>query len=211
MTLIHQSSFGGGLLSSLTFSHSAPNRVPYQFLSMMTRVVAMMLLTALTATAFLRRLPARAFQRTFSTATISMGVRRFPEEPPFPSIDAMTRQLKLQSVLQKGTLAAMGGSAAATGVAADGKTKNVIDQTVVFPTVFLIKVIGANDHTFAQDMVNSVAAVINVLPEQIPVETKITSGGKYQSVTLSPTFQTADEIYQSYAAVSSDKRVKFVM
>jgi len=177
---------------------------------MMTRVVAMMLLTALTATAFLRRLPARAFQRAFSTATISMGGRRFPEEPPFPSIDAMTRQLKLQSVLQKGTLAAMGGSAA-TGVAADGKTKNVIDQTVVFPTVFLIKVIGANDHTFAQDMVNSVAAVINVLPEQIPVETKITSGGKYQSVTLSPTFQTADEIYKSYAAVSSDKRVKFVM
>ena len=166
-------------------------------LARLTRLAVMM--TALTVSTALLRRTCRVSTRTYRRGKVlAMGLRRHAaEEPPFPSIDAMTRQLKLQSVLQKGTLPA--------------STNNVIDQTVVFPSIFLIKVIGANDQTFAQDMVNSVAAVINVLPENIPIETKVTSGGKYQSVTLSPTFQTADEIYKSYAAMSLDKRVKFVM
>ena len=89
--------------------------------------------------------------------------------------------------------------------------KKVIEDIVTFPTIFMIKVIGINDSTFADDMVSIVAEVIAEPREKIAFSTKETSGGKYLSVSISPTFVKSDDVYAAYEAVSKDGRVKFVI
>ena len=133
---------------------------------------------------------------------LMMGVRKFNSEeppPPFPSIDALSKQLQQQK---------NGGGFASV----EKESRNAIEKTVTFPTsTFIIKVIGINEPSFASDIVNCVAVVVNETPENISVETKVTSGGKYMSISITPTFQAADEIYKVYAAVQADSRVKFVI
>lgn len=133
---------------------------------------------------------------------VLMGVRKFCEESPtpFPSIDALSKQLQQLGSIQK------------NGFAPEKEGQNAIEKTVTFPTsTFIIKVIGVNEPSFASDIVNSVAVIVNESPEKINVETKVTSGGKYMSVSITPTFQAAEEIYRVYAAVQADRRVKFVI
>ena len=133
---------------------------------------------------------------------VLMGVRKFSEEPPapFPSIDALSKQLQQLGNIQK------------NGFSPEKEGQNAIEKTVTFPTsTFIIKVIGVNEPSFASDIVNSVAVIVNESPEKINVETKVTSGGKYMSVSITPTFQAAEEIYRVYAAVQADSRVKFVI
>jgi putative lipoic acid-binding regulatory protein len=118
-------------------------------------------------------------------------------EPPFPSIDAMAKQMQLQKLMKE--------------YQSSGKKKSIIEDTVEFPTVFIMKVIGVNDPTFAIDTINAIAFVLGETPEKIDFNIKETSGGKYVSITISPVFNKADEIYAAYEAVSKDSRVKFVM
>jgi putative lipoic acid-binding regulatory protein len=125
--------------------------------------------------------------------TLSMVIR----EPPFPSIDAMAKQMQLQKLMKE--------------YQNSGKRTSIIEDTVEFPSVFVIKIIGVNDPTFAIDTINAVAFVLGETPEKIEFYLKETSGGKYVSITISPTFSKADEIYAAYEAIAKDKRVKFMM
>lgn len=126
-------------------------------------------------------------------------------EQQFPSIDAVAKKITtVESVGKQVQLQALMNNVKAGN--------NVIDQTVEFPTEsFQIKVIGLNEPNFAFDMINIIASVINQRPEEIKSETKVTSGGKYMSLSLKPRFNSADDVYKTYAAVQTDKRVKFVM
>jgi putative lipoic acid-binding regulatory protein len=142
---------------------------------------------------FVRAGDARTIIRGISgSQTLNMIMK----EPPFPSIDAMAKQMQLQKLMKE--------------YQNSGK-KSIIEDTVEFPTVFIMKVIGVNDATFAIDTINAIAFVLGETPEKIDFNIKETSGGKYISITISPVFSRADEVYAAYEAVSKDSRVKFVM
>lgn len=92
-----------------------------------------------------------------------------------------------------------------------GPKKTVFEDHVTFPTLFTIKVIGVNDPTFVTETVNNIAALVKQDPSQIKVSTKEAAGGKYLSISLSPMFKDAEEVYAAYDIVSKDSRVKFVI
>ena len=159
-----------------------------------------LLLTVLTSTMISAFRPGSRLLRP--STLLMMGVRKFDSEASspssaFPSIDALSKQLQQQK----------------NGFdVVKNESRNAIEKTVTFPTsTFIIKVIGVNEPSFATDIVNRVAVIVNETPENINVETKVTSGGKYMSISITPTFQAAEEIYRVYQSVQSDARVKFVI
>eukprot|EP01041_Mallomonas_annulata_P000617 gene617-1191_t len=89
--------------------------------------------------------------------------------------------------------------------------KRVFDEALTFPVKFQIKVIGINDQTFAVDMVSILGSIVGTKPEDINVTVRETSGGKYISVSALPVFNSADELYSAYEAISKDSRVKFLL
>lgn len=114
-----------------------------------------------------------------------------------PSIDAQAKQQKLKSLVQQYKNS-------------DGK-KRVFDDTVQFPTEFIIKVIGVNDDTLLQDTLQAVAQCIGQQPSAIKHSLKYTEGNQYVSISLMPYFTKSDELYAAYAAVGKDSRVKYVI
>jgi len=96
----------------------------------------------------------------------------------------------------------------------DKRTANerrVLEDTVDFPCDFLIKVIGINDSQFVPDMINKVCEELAILPENIQVQVKETSGGKYVSISLIHHYQSASEVYAAYRVLGADKRVKYLI
>lgn len=90
-------------------------------------------------------------------------------------------------------------------------TRNrIFDETVKFPTMFTIKVIGVNDEAFIRDTVQLATRILGN-KRHVPHEVKSTSQGNYISITLSPSFQTSAELYALYDALGQDKRVKFLL
>jgi putative lipoic acid-binding regulatory protein len=100
--------------------------------------------------------------------------------------------------------------------------KRVIDDTVQFPTRFMMKFIGINDPTFVQDIVSVVA--MSTTTSSSTNSTQITSttmmddlqvsvkeNGKYLSITVNPHCTSASVVYQTYEDVARDVRVKFML
>ena len=89
--------------------------------------------------------------------------------------------------------------------------RRVFEDTVKYPTEFTIKVIGENSPSFAKDIRIKLGNIVNLNPNDIMLQSREASGGKYISLTLNPVFKSADEIYSFYEELSLDKRVKFVL
>jgi putative lipoic acid-binding regulatory protein len=96
--------------------------------------------------------------------------------------------------------------------------QKVFEGSVVFPTTFMLKIVGVNDPTFINDILRIIQSCVGDQPAGKSlthlsggVTTKETAGGKYVSITLSPYFQNAAELYATYDAISKDKRVKFTL
>lgn len=117
-------------------------------------------------------------------------------EKYYPSIDELAKQQQLKLLVDQYK---------------SNVEKRVFDDAIVFPCEFMVKIIGLNDSTFLEDTLNSVSECVGQNPSAIKYSTKITNGGKYLSISLSPIFQQSSQIYAAYNVVSRDSRVKFML
>lgn len=83
----------------------------------------------------------------------------------------------------------------------------IFDTLVDFPCVFTFKVIGMAQGDFVNDIIDSVADALKT--DRKFLKTSFRERGKYRSITLEAPVNTADQIYNVYAAVDRDPRVKF--
>lgn len=98
-----------------------------------------------------------------------------------------------------------------TDETATASPKKVFQDTIAFPTHFMIKVVAENVPGFADDIVGTVLSCLGPQTTKVAHTTKETSGGKYVSVSIKPYFQSAEELYAVYDRVKQDKRVKFML
>jgi uncharacterized protein len=85
--------------------------------------------------------------------------------------------------------------------------KRPLDELVDFPCVFTFKVVGLNEGEFLDDICVAVADALNTATRHL--KTSFRDRGKYRSITLRAPVSSADQIYDVYAAVGKDARVKF--
>lgn len=83
----------------------------------------------------------------------------------------------------------------------------VFDELVDFPCVFTFKVIGMAQGNFMGDIVDSVAMALET--DKKFLQTSYRDRGKYRSITVKAPVNTANQIYDVYAAIDRDPRVKF--
>jgi putative lipoic acid-binding regulatory protein len=89
--------------------------------------------------------------------------------------------------------------------------KRIFDDTIKFPSEFTMKIIGTNEPTFIVDTINTIATCVGKSPESLKYSTKLTKGGNYLSITVSPVVQKSSDIYNSYSEIAKDSRVKFML
>lgn len=88
-----------------------------------------------------------------------------------------------------------------------GEKSRVFEALVEYPCDFTMKIVGANEGTFVQEMVAVVAESCEVEAEDISHSVRMM--GKWTSVTVQAPVQSADMLYQLYENVDRDPRVKF--
>jgi len=98
------------------------------------------------------------------------------------------------------------------GIASPPGSKSVFEETMTFPTQFMIKIVAQNDPTFVADMLKAITLCLDKnKPQTFPHSVKETAGGKYLSLTVKPLFRSSEELYAVYAAIGTDKRVKMTL
>lgn len=85
--------------------------------------------------------------------------------------------------------------------------QRVFDELIDFPCVFTFKVIGMAQGDFMGDILDSVALALET--DKKFLKTSFRDKGKYRSITLKAPVNTAEQIYDVYAAIDRDPRVKF--
>lgn len=88
-----------------------------------------------------------------------------------------------------------------------GEKSRVFEALVDYPSVFTMKIVGANEGLFVQEMVALVAENCNSDVDQVKHSTKI--NGKWVSVTVHAPVQSAEMLYALYEKIDLDPRVKF--
>ncbi|VEU43258.1 unnamed protein product [Pseudo-nitzschia multistriata] len=88
-----------------------------------------------------------------------------------------------------------------------GEKSRVFEALVDYPSVFTMKIVGANEGTFVSDMVALVAEACDTEPLGIQHTTKVM--GKWVSVTVKAPVENAEMLYTLYEKVDLDPRVKF--
>jgi len=86
-----------------------------------------------------------------------------------------------------------------------GEKSRVFEALVDYPTVFKIKIVGANEGTFVSDIVALVAENCGV--EEIKFTER--RNGKWVSVTVHAPVENAEMLYVLYENIDRDPRVKF--
>ena len=90
--------------------------------------------------------------------------------------------------------------------------KHVFEDTVKFPTDFMIKIVGLNEPNFVCDILGVVRKGLGPNnSDQLQHSIKETAGGKYVSVSVTPYFESKEELYAVYERVRQDGRVKFML
>eukprot|EP01038_Epipyxis_sp_PR26KG_P009818 gene9818-13211_t len=89
--------------------------------------------------------------------------------------------------------------------------KKVFADTLTYPTEFNMKIIGLNDKTFLEDTIKTISICLNKPPISMKVSTKVTTGGNYLSISITPVVESSDDIYKVYSEISKDSRVKFMI
>lgn len=87
--------------------------------------------------------------------------------------------------------------------------ERIFDSLVEYPCEFTIKVIGQGD--IAADVVNKIGRVTATDPSLIKFKTNPSSRGTYVSVSVDAPVANADELYECYAALRGDPRIKFTI
>ncbi len=88
-----------------------------------------------------------------------------------------------------------------------GEKKRVFEALVDYPSIFRMKIIGANESTFASEMVQIVAESCSVSVDDVKHTTR--ANGKWLSVTVHAPVQSAEMLYGLYENIDKDPRVKF--
>ena len=95
--------------------------------------------------------------------------------------------------------------------------KSVFNQTLTFPCIFPLKVIGSNDTDMIDEVLCKVAEITDTEKESIEYTVKDSNPrpgqqmAKYVSVTIQGTYTNAQQIYAVYDYCKQDKRIKFVL
>ena len=88
-----------------------------------------------------------------------------------------------------------------------GKKSRVFEALVDYPCNFKLKIIGANEGTFASEMVQVVADSCNVDVSEVKHTERM--NGKWVSVTVFAPVESAEMLYTLYENIDRDPRVKF--
>ena len=88
-----------------------------------------------------------------------------------------------------------------------GEKSRVFEALVDYPCTFTMKIVGANEGAFVEEMVDVVATSCNVDTDQVPYTTK--QMGKWTSVTVQAPVENAEMLYSLYENIDRDPRVKF--
>ena len=76
-----------------------------------------------------------------------------------------------------------------------------------YPCDLLVKIIGDNEGPFVADMLTLCAERTGQKEEDVEVRWR--DKGKYRAITLTLHFENADQVYDVYAAINRDPRVRF--
>lgn len=90
---------------------------------------------------------------------------------------------------------------------ANNDNRSGFRELVDFPCVFTFKVVGMAQGDFMGDIIDSVALALET--DKKYLKTSFRDRGKYRSITLHAPVNTAEQIYDVYAAIDRDPRVKF--
>jgi len=88
-----------------------------------------------------------------------------------------------------------------------GEKSRVFEALVDYPCVFTMKIVGANEGTFVEDIVALVADACESEVHEISHSTK--AMGKWTSVTVQAPVDSSEMLYTLYEKVDLDPRVKF--
>ncbi|OEU10570.1 hypothetical protein FRACYDRAFT_211716 [Fragilariopsis cylindrus CCMP1102] len=88
-----------------------------------------------------------------------------------------------------------------------GKKSRVFEALIEYPSIFTMKIVGANEGLFVEEIVAVVAEACESDFEQINHSTKV--NGKWVSVTCHAPVQNAEMLYALYEKIDLDPRVKF--
>ena len=87
----------------------------------------------------------------------------------------------------------------------------VFEKLVEYPCEFTIKVIGFDDETFASDMCRYIAGVVDKPASDIEFSKNDSKQKTYTSVTIKAPVASAAELYECYAVLRQDPRVKIAL
>lgn len=88
-----------------------------------------------------------------------------------------------------------------------GEKSRVFEALVSYPCKFKIKVIGANESSFVEEIVQVVADSCNVNVDNVEYSQR--KNGKWISITLHAPVENAEMLYALYENIDKDPRVKF--
>jgi putative lipoic acid-binding regulatory protein len=88
-----------------------------------------------------------------------------------------------------------------------GEKSRVFEALVDYPSIFTMKIVGANEGTFVSDIVALVSEACETEVTNVKHSTKVM--GKWVSVTVKAPVQSAEMLYSLYEKVDLDPRVKF--
>ena len=88
-----------------------------------------------------------------------------------------------------------------------GEKSRVFEALVDYPSIFTMKIVGANEGSFVVDIVALVAEACDTDVSEIKHSTK--AMGKWVSVTVKAPVENAEMLYSLYEKVDLDPRVKF--
>lgn len=88
-----------------------------------------------------------------------------------------------------------------------GEKSRVFEALVEYPCHFTLKIVGANEGSFVQDVVQIVADSCHVEKADVPFTTR--EMGKWTSVTVQAPVASAEMLYLLYENIDKDPRVKF--
>jgi putative lipoic acid-binding regulatory protein len=90
-----------------------------------------------------------------------------------------------------------------------GTKARVFEALVEYPCLFTLKIVGANEGTFVQDVLTIVATTCLFDSTASSLDHSIKYNGKWASITVQAPVQSAQMLYQLYEDIDRDPRVKF--
>lgn len=137
----------------------------------------------------------RSLGRLHMPYSTSLAIFKENNVPSIPSMGQLGKQQDLKNLVSK----------------YQSDSKRVLEDTVKFPSKFVIKIIGNNDDTFLSDMLRALSTATGIAESDLGHATKTSGNGKHLSITINPMFSNANQIYAAYEIAGKDSRVKFVL